>query len=131
MLKVIPFGLQQVRTLSSATASVTRLHRSVYCRQYPTVVVHPDGSTTTIRYHEPRKIIKLPLDLTTLSDVERKARLEARKPRKKVKIMEEQTKKKRIHTVRTYWINTTTTIDFRFYSASPANLPSNSAKFKC
>ncbi|KAH8414275.1 hypothetical protein KR215_001760, partial [Drosophila sulfurigaster] len=89
MLKVLACGVQQVRALSSSTASVTRLHRSVYCRSYPTVVVHPDGSTTTIRYHEPRKIIKLPLDLSTLSDVERKARLEARKPRKKVKIMEE------------------------------------------
>ncbi|XP_062125979.1 large ribosomal subunit protein mL55 [Drosophila sulfurigaster albostrigata] len=91
MLKVLALacGVQQVRALSSSTASVTRLHRSVYCRSYPTVVVHPDGSTTTIRYHEPRKIIKLPLDLSTLSDVERKARLEARKPRKKVKIMEE------------------------------------------
>lgn len=56
---------------------------------YPTVVVQPDGSTINIRYHEPRKIIKLPLDLSTLSEAERKARLEARKPRKKVKIMEE------------------------------------------
>ncbi|XP_053954182.1 39S ribosomal protein L55, mitochondrial [Anastrepha ludens] len=82
-------GQQQVRYISSATAAVTRLHRSVYCRRYPTVVVQPDGSTINIRYHEPRKIIKLPLDLSTLSEAERKARLEARKPRKKVKILEE------------------------------------------
>lgn len=32
---------------------------------------------------------QLPLDLTTLSEAERKSRLEARKPRKKVKILEE------------------------------------------
>ncbi|XP_064552246.1 large ribosomal subunit protein mL55 [Drosophila montana] len=89
MLKLCAQGLQQTRALSSATASVTRLHRSVYCRIYPTVVVHSDGSTINIRYHEPRKIIKLPLDLSTLSDLERKSRLEARKPRKKVKIMDE------------------------------------------
>ncbi|XP_030569170.1 39S ribosomal protein L55, mitochondrial [Drosophila novamexicana] len=89
MLKLCVQGLQHTRALSSATASVTRLHRSVYCRIYPTVVVHPDGSTINIRYHEPRKIIKLPLDLSTLSDLERKSRLEARKPRKKVKIMDE------------------------------------------
>ncbi|XP_018797278.1 PREDICTED: 39S ribosomal protein L55, mitochondrial [Bactrocera latifrons] len=82
-------GQQQMRCISSASAAVTRLHRSVYCRMYPTVVVQPDGSTINIRYHEPRKIIKLPLDLSTLSEAERKARLEARKPRKKVKIMEE------------------------------------------
>ncbi|EDW83633.1 uncharacterized protein Dwil_GK13715 [Drosophila willistoni] len=89
LLKEMPQMLQQVRTLSSATAVVTRLHRSVYCRLYPTVVVQPDGSTINIRYQEPRKIIKLPLDLNTLSESARKARLEARKPRKKVKIMEE------------------------------------------
>lgn len=59
MLKVLHIGLQQTRALSSATASVTRLHRSVYCRTYPTVVVQPDGSSITIRYHEPRKIIKV------------------------------------------------------------------------
>ncbi|XP_037955568.1 39S ribosomal protein L55, mitochondrial-like [Teleopsis dalmanni] len=83
------FGQHQLRSLSSATAAVTRLHRSVYSRMYPTVVVQPDGSTITIRYHEPRKIIKLPLDLSTLSEAARKARLEARKPRKKVKMVEE------------------------------------------
>ncbi|KAH8278973.1 hypothetical protein KR018_012094 [Drosophila ironensis] len=89
LLKQLPQAVQQLRCLSSATAAVTRLHRSVYCRLYPTVVVQPDGSTINIRYHEPRKIIKLPLDLSTLTDAERRARLEARKPRKKVKIMEE------------------------------------------
>lgn len=34
-------------------------------------------------------IPQLPLDLSTLSEAERKSRLEARKPRKKVKILEE------------------------------------------
>lgn len=47
------------------------------------------GSSITIRYEEPRKIIKLPLDLSTLTDAERKARLDARKPRKKIKIEDE------------------------------------------
>ncbi|EDX12377.1 39S ribosomal protein L55, mitochondrial [Drosophila simulans] len=89
LLKQLPHAVQQIRCISSATTAVTRLHRSVYCRLYPTVVVQPDGSTINIRYHEPRKIIKLPLDLSTLTDAERRARLEARKPRKKVKIMEE------------------------------------------
>ncbi|XP_030371733.1 39S ribosomal protein L55, mitochondrial [Scaptodrosophila lebanonensis] len=88
LIKQFPL-IWQVRNISSTTAAVTRLHRSIYCRMYPTVVVQPDGSTIMIRYHEPRKIIKLPLDLSSLSDSERKARLEARKPRKKVKIMEE------------------------------------------
>ncbi|KAH8362285.1 hypothetical protein KR200_003171 [Drosophila serrata] len=59
LLKQLPLAVQQLRCLSSATAAVTRLHRSVYCRMYPTVVVQPDGSTINIRYHEPRKIIKV------------------------------------------------------------------------
>ncbi|XP_055850184.1 39S ribosomal protein L55, mitochondrial [Episyrphus balteatus] len=84
-----PIINQQQRCISSATASITKLHRSVYCRMYPTVVVLPDGSSINIRYHEPRKIIKLPLDLSTLTEAERKARIDARKPRKKIKIEEE------------------------------------------
>ncbi|XP_075148298.1 mitochondrial ribosomal protein L55 [Haematobia irritans] len=90
ILKHIPPAiLQQIRHISSASTAVTRLHRSVYARQYPTVVVLPDGSTINVRYGEPRKIIKLPLDLSTLTEAERKARLEARKPRRKINIVEE------------------------------------------
>jgi large subunit ribosomal protein L55 len=54
-----------------------------------TTVVNPDGSTFTIRYHEPRAIIKLPFDLSTLTEAERKAKLEKRKPKSKVRIEEE------------------------------------------
>lgn len=60
LLKYIqPVVQQQVRQISSASTAVTRLHRSAYARQYPTVVVLPDGSTINIRYQEPRKIIKV------------------------------------------------------------------------
>ncbi|CAH2242022.1 jg21871 [Pararge aegeria aegeria] len=55
---------------------------------YPTKVVLANGASINIRYHEPRKIIKLPLDMTTLSEDERKARLEKRKPKRKIKITE-------------------------------------------
>lgn len=47
------------------------------------------GSSIAIRYQEPRKLIKLPLDLSTLSEAEKKTRLDARKPRKKIKIEDE------------------------------------------
>ncbi|KAI9576976.1 hypothetical protein GQX74_014343 [Glossina fuscipes] len=76
-------------SISSSSASVTRLHRAVYTRQYPLVMILPDGSSINVRYPEPRKIVKLPLDLSTLSETERKARLDARKPRKKLKVVDE------------------------------------------
>jgi large subunit ribosomal protein L55 len=53
---------------------------------FSTVVVNPDGSSYTMRYHEPRAVITLPFDLSQLSEVERKARMEKRKPKQKVKI---------------------------------------------
>ncbi|CAG4937307.1 unnamed protein product [Colias eurytheme] len=55
---------------------------------YPTKVVLANGASINIRYHEPRKIIKLPLDLSLLSEAEKKMRLDRRKPKKKVKITE-------------------------------------------
>nr|CAD7424310.1 unnamed protein product [Timema monikensis] len=77
------------RDLNCNTASICKIHRVTYARTYPTIVVLPDGSSVNIRYHEPRKIIKLPLDLSTLTEEQRKERLERRKPKKKVKIIEE------------------------------------------
>ncbi|XP_066253297.1 large ribosomal subunit protein mL55 [Euwallacea similis] len=79
----------QIRGLSCWTASITRPHRLTYARLYPTLLVQPDGSTYTIRYPEPRKIIKLPLNVWTLSEDDRKARLEKRKPKTKVVIEED------------------------------------------
>ncbi|XP_073973446.1 mitochondrial ribosomal protein L55 [Rhodnius prolixus] len=78
-----------VRNLSSASAAITRIHRLKYFRHYPTKVILPDGSSITIRYHEPRQIIKLPLDISTLSEAEAKARLERRRPKTKVKEQQE------------------------------------------
>ncbi|XP_039748925.1 39S ribosomal protein L55, mitochondrial [Pararge aegeria] len=76
------------RNLNNNVASITRIHREVFTRMYPTKVVLANGASINIRYHEPRKIIKLPLDMTTLSEDERKARLEKRKPKRKIKITE-------------------------------------------
>ncbi|CAG9838223.1 unnamed protein product [Diabrotica balteata] len=81
--------LLQIRQLNSLSACITKPHRNTYLKTYPTVIAKPDGSTYTIRYEEPRKLIKLPLNIWTLSEAERKARLEDRKPKKKVKIVED------------------------------------------
>ncbi|RZF46847.1 hypothetical protein LSTR_LSTR011113 [Laodelphax striatellus] len=77
------------RSISSASAAITKIHRRRFLRKYPTTLVNPDGSSIEIRYHEPRAIIKLPLDLTQLSEEEAKAIIELRKPRSKVVIEEE------------------------------------------
>ncbi|CAG9860562.1 unnamed protein product [Phyllotreta striolata] len=79
----------QIRNLNSLSAGITKPHRNIYRRTYPTVLVNPDGSTINVRYQEPRKMIKLPLNIWTLSEAERKARLEDRKPKKKVKIVDD------------------------------------------
>lgn len=47
------------RFLNNNVASITKVHREVYARLYPTTIVLPDGASINIRYHEPRKIIKV------------------------------------------------------------------------
>ncbi|XP_046673255.1 39S ribosomal protein L55, mitochondrial [Homalodisca vitripennis] len=84
------FGAVIMRNLSSSSASITRIHRLKYLQHYPTTVVLPDGSSIIVRYPEPRKIITLPLDITALSESEAKIRLERRKPKTKVEIVEEE-----------------------------------------
>lgn len=79
----------QYRFVSSSTAVVTKIHRLNFARDYPTILVNPDGSSVNIRYENPRKIIRFPLDLSLLTETERKARLEKRKPKTKVKIEED------------------------------------------
>lgn len=73
-----------VRHINCNRAAIAKVRRTTYKRLYPTLLVNADGSTLTIRYHEPRKIIKLPLDLSTLSEEQRMVRLEKRKPKVKV-----------------------------------------------
>jgi large subunit ribosomal protein L55 len=66
-----------------------RTNRLKYLRPYPTLLVNPDGSTITVRYHEPRQIIKLPFDLTPLSEEEKAIHLQRRKPKTRVQIVED------------------------------------------
>ncbi|KAM6963123.1 large ribosomal subunit protein mL55 [Aplochiton taeniatus] len=68
---------------NSNRTSVVRYGRQKYERLYPVLLVQPDGSTINIRYKEPRRVLMLPLDASTLTDEERKARLKRREPKKK------------------------------------------------
>jgi len=74
---------------NSNHTSVTRIHRHHYAQMYPTLIVMPDGSTVTVRHKEPRAIIKLPVDLATLSEADRALRLAKRKPTRKVVVDED------------------------------------------
>lgn len=73
-----------VRNLSNKSALISKTKREYYLRTYPTTVVEPDGSSYTIRYQEPRRIIKLPLDVTTLTPEELTELMYKRKPKQKV-----------------------------------------------
>ncbi|XP_030302356.1 39S ribosomal protein L55, mitochondrial-like [Calypte anna] len=80
-------------TTSSATTQPRRhlhLHRQLYGRLYPVLLVKTDGSTVHLRYKEPKRILMLPLDSSTLPEEERKARLRRHFP-SKIKAEEEET----------------------------------------
>ncbi|XP_025267353.1 39S ribosomal protein L55, mitochondrial [Camponotus floridanus] len=77
------------RNFNCWTAAITKKHRRVHERTYPTTLVLSDGSSIEIEYHEPRKIITLPLNIKELTPEQQKKRLEMRKPKKKIVIAKE------------------------------------------
>ncbi|XP_044281066.1 39S ribosomal protein L55, mitochondrial [Varanus komodoensis] len=63
---------------NSNRVAISCLSRQKYSRKYPVMLVRTDGSTINVRYNEPRRILSLPVDITTLPEAERKARLRKR-----------------------------------------------------
>ncbi|XP_060103911.1 large ribosomal subunit protein mL55 [Heteronotia binoei] len=64
--------------LNSNRATIACIPRQKFARVYPVLMVRPDGSTIHIRYKEPKRILMMPIDINTLPEAQRKARLRRR-----------------------------------------------------
>jgi large subunit ribosomal protein L55 len=80
LLKSTSVTVLFTKNINCWVAAVTKTHRKVYVNKYWTILQHPDGSTIKIRYHEPVGIIRLPLDLSSLSPEERRKKKLEREP---------------------------------------------------
>ncbi|KAM9287981.1 large ribosomal subunit protein mL55 isoform 1-T2 [Cariama cristata] len=88
---------------NSNRTSVSHLHRQLYGRLYPVLLVKTDGSTIRFRYKEPKRILVLPLDSSTLPEAERKARLRRQFPSRPKAGMEETFKGIDLDTYKRFW----------------------------
>ncbi|XP_074938257.1 large ribosomal subunit protein mL55 isoform X2 [Phalacrocorax aristotelis] len=98
-----PLAASSSRRNNSNRASVSHLHRQLYGRLYPVLLVKTDGSTVRLRYKEPKRILMLPLDSSTLPEAERKARLRRQFPSKPKADVEETFKDIDLDTYKRFW----------------------------
>ncbi|XP_075602977.1 large ribosomal subunit protein mL55 isoform X2 [Balearica regulorum gibbericeps] len=105
-LDAVPRLLPPIATSSrsnSNRASIAHLHRQLYGRLYPVLLVKTDGSTVHLRYKEPKRILMLPLDSSTLPEAERKARLRRQFPTKPKAAVEETFEGIDLGTYKRFW----------------------------
>jgi len=60
---LIVFSIRELfrvcRVFSSNSAAITKIHRKIYPQHYLTKIIQSDGSSFTIRFNNPRMIIKV------------------------------------------------------------------------
>ena len=72
----------------SCSTTITRTKKSIYPRVYKVRIQQADGSSYSMRYHEPRPLIRLPVDPNSLTEEEKQARLKRLKPEKEIEVHE-------------------------------------------
>jgi len=78
-----------VRHLNANRCVVTKVKRTKFARLHPTMAVMPDGSTITIKYAEPRQLIKFPIKIEEASEEETKRIQLLRRPKQKLVVTED------------------------------------------
>jgi len=81
--------LTLARALNANRCVVTKTKRATFARLYPTVGVLPDGSTITVKYPEPRHLIRFPINLEDASEEEKKKIQLLRRPKQKLIVEED------------------------------------------
>jgi len=77
------------RNLNANRAAVTRMKRPMYMRHYPTTTVLPDGSTITVKYPEPRVLMRLPIVLDSATEEQKRQIQILRRPKQTLKVTED------------------------------------------
>ncbi|XP_042657674.1 39S ribosomal protein L55, mitochondrial [Tyto alba] len=98
-----PAALLALSRHNSNRAAISHLHRQLYGRLYPILLVKTDGSTIRLRYKEPKRILMLPLDSSTLPEAERRARQRRHFPRKQMAEPEETFESIDLATYKRFW----------------------------
>jgi len=78
-----------VRHLNANRCVVTKVKRARFARLHPTMAALPDGSTITIKYPEPRQLIKFPIKLEESTEEDQKRIQLLRRPKQKLIVTED------------------------------------------
>ena len=81
--------LTVARQLNANRCIVTKVKRTTFARMHPIPAVLPDGSTITVKYMEPRPLIKFPINLEEASEEDKKRIQQLRRPRQRLVVTED------------------------------------------